>query len=78
MKKKVTVIVVVLVCLILLFPIRLNLDGGDVQYKSLTYSITKVSTLISDEEAKQEGKVKPYDEGFVVEILGIKVLDNVK
>jgi len=79
MKKKVTAIIVVFVCLILFFPIRMSLkDGGSVQYKALTYSITKVHSLISDEEAIQEGKVKPYDDGFVVEILGIKVFDNVE
>ena len=79
MKKKVTVISVVIVCLILLFPIRMNLkDGGSVQYKALTYSITKVHSLILVEEGTQEEKVKPYNDGFVVEILGIKVFDNVE
>lgn len=79
MKKKVFAIVVVLALVILLFPIRMNLrDGGSVQYKSLTYSITKVHSLISDEETIKEGKVKPYDDGFVVMILGLKVFDNVE
>lgn len=79
MKKKVFAVAAVLALVILLFPIRLNLkDGGSVQYKSLTYSITKVHSLIPDEEAIKEGKVKPYDDGFVVRILGIKVFDNVE
>jgi len=79
MKKKVTVISVVIVCLILLFPIRMNLkDCGSVRYQALTYSITKVHSLRLEEEAIQEGKVKPYDDGFVVKILGIKVFDNVE
>lgn len=79
MKKKGTAIIVVFVCLILFFPIIMRLkDGGSVRYKALTYSITKVHSLISEEEAIQEGKVKPYDDGLVVEILGIKVFDNVE
>lgn len=79
MRKKVVAIVTALTLVILLFPIRMNLkDGGSVQYKSLTYSITKVHSLISEEEAIKQGKVKPYDDGFVVRILGIKVFDNVK
>lgn len=78
MRKKVFAIVAVLALVILLFPIRMNLkDGGSVQYKSLTYSITKVHSMISEEEAIG-GKVKPYDDGFVVKILGIKVFDNVE
>ena len=79
MRKKVFAIVAVLALVILLFPIRMNLkDGGSVQYKSLTYSITKVHSMISEEEAIKQGKVKPYDDGFVVKILGIKVFDNVE
>ena len=79
MRKKVFAIVAVLALVILLFPIRMNLkDGGSVQYKSLTYSITKVHSMISEEEAIKRGKVKPYDDGFVVKILGIKVFDNVE
>lgn len=79
MRKKVFAIVAVLASVILLFPIRMNLkDGGSVQYKSLTYSITKVHSMISEEEAIKEGKVKPYDDGFVVKILGVKVFDNVE
>lgn len=79
MKKKVFAIMAALALVILLFPIRINLkDGGSVQYKSLTYSITKVHSLISDEEAIKEGKVKPFDDGFVVKIFGIKVFDNVE
>lgn len=79
MRKKVRIFVGVLALVILLFPIRTNLkDGGSVQYKSLTYSITKVHSLISEEEAIKEGKVKPYVEGFVIRILGIKVFDNVR
>lgn len=79
MKKKAFIAAAVLAAVILLFPVRMNLkDGGSVQYRSLTYSITKVHSLISGEEAVRDGKVKPYDDGFVVEILEIKVFDNVE
>lgn len=79
MKKKVLAIVAVLALVVLLFPVRMNLkDGGSVQYKSLIYSITKVHSLASEEETIKEGKVKPYNDGFVVEILDIKVFDNVE
>ncbi len=79
MKKKVTAIIVVFVCLILFFPIRISLkDGGSVRYQALTYSITKVHSIRLEEEAIQGGKDKRYEEGFVVEILGIEVFDNVE
>ena len=78
MKKNMVTIVAAL-ALIFLFPIRLcATDGGSVQYRSLTYSITKVHSMISEEEAIEEGKAEPYNEGFVVEIFGIEVFDNVK
>ena len=50
-RKKVAAAIVaaVLLLVVLLFPIRMNLkDGGSVQYKSLTYSITKVHRLIPE------------------------------
>lgn len=79
MKKKALIIVLVLVLVILLFPVRLQLkDGGSIRYKSLTYSITNVHSLVSEEEAKKDGKVKPYNDGIIVEILGMKVFDNVE
>lgn len=81
MKKRTLIIALTLVMVsaILLFPVRLQLkDGGSIQYRSLIYSITKVHSLISEEEAIQNGKVKPYNEGIIVEILGMKVFDNVE
>lgn len=79
MKKKVFVIAGIILLLVLLFPVRYEIkDGGSIQYKSLVYGVTKVHTLISDEEMIQEGKVKPYDDGWRIYILGIEVFDNVK
>lgn len=79
MRKKALIIILVLVLVILLFPVRLQLkDGGSIRYKSLTYSITNVHSLVSEAEAKKDGKVKPYNDGIIVEILGMKVFDNVE
>ena len=80
MKKKVLItIVIVAIILILLFPIRLQLkDGGTVEYKALLYKVSKVHRLISIEEMEQEGKIKEYDNGFVIEILGFEIFNNVE
>ena len=73
------IVAAVLLLVVLLFPIRMNLkDGGSVQYKSLTYSITKVHRLIPESEAEKEEKIKPFEDGYQIEILGIRVLDTVK
>ena len=80
MKKKVAILsLAVILLVILLFPIRNQLkDGGSVQYKSLTYEITKVHSLIPEENAKELGKVKPYDDGYIIKILGFEIYNNVK
>lgn len=79
MRKKVIIIAVVILLIILLFPIRNQLkDGGSVQYKSLTYEITKVHSLISGEEAEATGKVKPYNDGYVIKLFGFEIYNNVK
>lgn len=79
MKKKVIIISVVIILLVLLFPIRNQLkDGGTVEYKALVYKVSKVKRLISIEEMKQEGKIKEYDQGIVIEILGFEIYNSVK
>jgi uncharacterized membrane protein YdfJ with MMPL/SSD domain len=79
MKKKVIIIVVVIALLILLFPIRMQLkDGGSVKYKAILYSVTKVHSLIPEDEAETSGKVKPYKDGYEIEILGLKIYSNVE
>ncbi len=76
MKKKVIIISVIIILVVLLFPIRNQLkDGGSIQYKSLTYEITKIHSLMPEEEAE---KVKPYNDGYVIKILGIEIYNNVK
>ena len=77
MKKKVIIIVVIL--FVLLFPIRLQLrDGGTVEYKALLYKVSKVNKLISIEEMDAEGKIKNYDKGIIIEVLGFEIFNNVE
>lgn len=79
MKKKVIIISIAIILLVLLFPIRNQLkDGGTVEYKALVYKVSKVKRLISIEEMEQEGKIKEYDQGIVIEILGFEIYNSVK
>lgn len=79
MKKKIIIVVVVIVLLVLLFPIRNQLrDGGTVEYKALLYKVSKVHRLITIEEMEQEGKIKEYDDGIIIELLGFEVYNSVK
>ena len=79
MKKKVIIISVAIILVVLLFPIRNQLkDGGTVEYKALVYKVSKVKRLISIEEMEQEGKIKKYDQGIVIEILGLEIYNSVK
>lgn len=79
MKKKVIIISVAIILVVLLFPIRNQLkDGGTVEYKALVYKVSKVKRLISIEEMEQEGEIKKYDQGIVIEILGFEIYNSVK
>ncbi len=79
MKKKLIIVAIVIILLTLLFPIRNQLkDGGTVEYKALVYKVSKVKRLISIEEMEQEGKIKEYDHGIVIEIFGFEIYNNVK
>ena len=78
-RKTILAVAVGLLFVVLLFPTRMNLkDGGSVQYRALTYSITKVHRLIPEEEAEKAGKIKPYEDGYQIELLGVRVLDTVE
>lgn len=78
-KKKLLITVIIVVSIILLFPTRNQLkDGGTVEYQSLVYKISKVKRLIPEEQAREEGKVKNYDRGIIIEILGFEIFNNVK
>lgn len=72
MKKKMIVIIIIVVLLILLVPIPMHLnDGGTVEYKALTYKVSKVHRLTGDLE-------KEYEDGIIIEILGFEIYNNVK
>lgn len=80
MNKKVLIIgIVIAILLILLFPkTRYLNDGGTVEYQALLYKVSKVSRLISIEEMEAEGKIKEYDKGIVIEVLGFEIFNNVE
>ena len=78
MKKKIVTILLIAILVVLIFPVRNQLkDGGTVEYEAILYKVSKVSRLISEEEMKAEGKVKNYDKGIVVEVLGFEIFNNV-
>ena len=78
MKKKIVTILLIAIIVALLFPVRNQLkDGGTVEYKAILYKVSKVSRLISEEEMAAEGKVKNYDKGIVIEVLGFEIFNNV-
>lgn len=71
MKNKVIIVVIIAFLLILLVPIPMRLkDGGTVEYKALTYKISKVHRLNNNSKTG-------YEDGIIIEILGIKIYDNV-
>lgn len=77
--KKVIIVVIVAILLILFVPRPRYLnDGGTVEYQALLYKVSKVSRLISIEEMEAEGKIKEYDKGIIIEILGFEIFNNVK
>jgi hypothetical protein len=79
MKKKIITVVMLLALVVLLFPTRTQLsDGGTVQYTAILYRVSKVHRLISIEEMEREGKIKEYDDGYTVELLGFEIFNNVK
>ncbi len=71
--------IIVILLFILLCPMRNQLkDGGTVEYKAILYKVSKVKRLISLEKMEKEGKIKEYERGFIIEILGFEVFNNVK
>lgn len=71
MKKRLVIVIIVVILLILLVPIPRYLnDGGTVEYKALTYKISKVHRLTDNLETE-------YEDGVIIEILGVEVFNNV-
>ena len=79
MKKKVIIVMIIVILAILFIPrLRYLNDGGTIEYKALLYKISKVSRLISREEMEAEGKVKDYDKGIIIEVIGFEIFNNVE
>ena len=70
--KKVIVIVCILAALVLLVPIPYKLkDGGTIHYDAILYDVHDVHRISLECETG-------YDEGLVIEVLGIEIYNNVK
>ena len=70
-KNKIGIIIIIIVLIILLFPIPLHYkDGGTVEYKAITYSVTDYHAINS-----AEGE---YLVGRTIEIFGIEVFDTTR
>ena len=71
MKKVITVICILLVIALLLpVPMRMK-DGGTVKYQALLYSVSDVHRLAPTAESG-------YEEGIIIEILGVQIFNSVK
>lgn len=71
MKKKALVIVGIILAIVLLFPIPMRLkDGGTVKYQAVLYSISDVHRLSLESETG-------YEEGMIIEILGVEMYNTV-
>lgn len=71
MKKKVIIVMVIVILLILLVPIPMHLkDGGTVEYKALTYKISRIHRLNSH-------SLTGYEDGTIIEILGVKIYEKI-
>ena len=71
MKKLITVICILLVIALLLpVPMRMK-DGGTVKYQALLYSVSDVHRLAPTAESG-------YEEGIIIEILGVQIFNSVK
>ena len=72
MKKKIIIVTSILIAIVLLCPIPMRLkDGGTVKYQALLYSVSDVHRLAPSTESG-------YEDGIVIEILGMQVFNNVK
>ena len=72
--KKIAKIVIIIILLILLIPIPFKLkDGGTVEWKSLTYSISKVNSIYSIDDIRMG-----YKKGVIIKIFNITVFNNSK
>ena len=72
MKKKIIMAICIFVVIALLIPIPMRMkDGGTVKYQAVLYSVSDVHRLAPSTESG-------YEDGIIVEILGLQVFNNVK
>ena len=73
MKKILIITISILLAAALLIPVPMHMeDGGTVVYQAILYSVSDVHRLNLDEETDA-----PYQEGIIIEILGLEVYHNV-
>ena len=71
MKKKIIAAICILLAIVLLVPIPMRMkDGGTVKYQAVLYSISDVHRLAPSEACG-------YEDGIIVEILGMQIYNNV-
>ncbi len=74
MKKKWIKWLCIILIAVLLIPIPMRLkDGGTVAYTALLYTIQDVHRLNPAMESEKE-----FQEGIIIEILGVEVFNNVQ
>lgn len=74
MKKKIIISIIIIIMIILLVPIPHHLkDGGTVEWRSLTYSISKVHSLYSVDEYKMG-----YKDGIIIKLFNMTIYKNTK
>ena len=72
MKKKIVMAVCIFVVIVLLIPIPMRMkDGGTVKYQAMLYSVSDVHRLAPSTESG-------YENGIIIEILGMQVFNNVE
>ena len=71
MQVKIKTILCVLFIVVLLFPIPMRMkDGGTVTYQALLYSISDVHRLAPS-------KTGGYEDGIIIRILGMQIINTV-
>lgn len=69
--KKIIIAIIIIVLLIVLVPVPRYLnDGGTIEYKALTYKISRVHRL-------NASSLTGYEDGIIIEILGAKIYEKI-
>ncbi len=79
MKKKICVIVAVVLLVLMLIPVKMNLDdGGTKIYRAVLYTVTDWHRINPEHFGDGNTSAPMYIEGVTVYILGTKVYDSVE